>query len=119
MNAYFSNYLPQKYYPLWREYFPEAHITFTGLTGFGLDAKRRVEALDVDREIDVSAQRRIEALDVPYREGAYMPSLITLPDGGGYWLFGDGSRIMWGSGNTGTGGTVKRRIETLKVKRNG
>ena len=119
MNAYFSNYLPQKYYPLWREYFPEAHITFTGLSGFGVDTKRRIEALDVEREIGVDSQRRIEALDVKEREAMYTPSLITLPDGSGYWLFGDGSRIMWGSGNTGTGGKAKRRLETLKVKRNG
>lgn len=80
----------------------DVSIVFTGLTAFGVDS-----------------QRRIEALDVPQREGAYLPSLITLPDGSGYWLFGDGSRIMWGSGNTGTGGKAKRRLETLKVKRNG
>lgn len=76
--------------------------TFTGLTAFGTDA-----------------QRRIEALDVHAREGSYLPSLVTLPDGSGYWLFADGTRIMWGSGNVGTAGDVKRRLDTLKVKRNG
>lgn len=80
----------------------ETSIVFSGLTAFG-----------------VNTQRRIEALDVREREAMYTPSLITLPDGTGYWLFGDGSRIMWGSGNTGTGGKAKRRLETLKVKRNG
>lgn len=86
---------------LWSYYLTSA-IVYSGLSIFGMDARRR-----------------IEALDVPQREGAYLPSLITLPDGSGYWLFGDGSRIMWGSGNTGTGGKAKRRLETLKVKRNG
>jgi len=80
----------------------DVSIVFTGLATFGVDSKRRIEALDVQE-----------------REAMYTPSLITLPDGSGYWLFGDGSRIMWGSGNTGTGGAVKRRLETLKVKRNG
>jgi hypothetical protein len=65
----------------------------------------------------MTATRRIEALDAPLRAGAYIPSLITLPDGSGYWLFADGSRVMWGSGDTGEHGDVKRRIETLKVKR--
>lgn len=66
--------------------------------------------------LHTNSRRRIEAMDVQQRAGAYIPSLITLPDGSGYWLFGDGSRIMWGSGDTGEHGEVKRRIEDLTVK---
>ena len=65
--------------------------------------------------LPVSARRRIEALDAQAREAMYIPSLITLPDGTGYWLFGDDTRIMWGAGDTGTAGQVKRR-GSLRVK---
>jgi hypothetical protein len=117
--GYTDNYFPQLYFPQTFTYWPKSIIVFTGLSGFGTNAKRRLEALDAQREIETDAPRRLEALDAQEREAMYTPSLITLPDGTGYWLFGDGSRIMWGSGVTGTGGEVKRRLETLKVKRDG
>lgn len=77
-----------------------APVVFTGLLG-------------------VNARRQVEALDVQAREAMYIPSLITLPDGSGYLLFGDGSRVMWGAGDTGTAGQVQRRLGGLTVKRQG
>lgn len=80
----------------------DVSIVFTGLTAFAVDS-----------------QRRIEALDVQTREAMYIPGLVLLPDGSGYLLSGDGERVMHGEGRTGQTGVVKRRLETLKVKRNG
>ena len=75
---------------------------YTGLGVFGVDTRRRVEALDVRT-----------------REAVYTPALITLEDGTGYWLFEDGTRIVWEPGDTGTAGQVKKRLGNLQVKRDG
>jgi hypothetical protein len=35
-------------------------------------------------------------------EGDYKPTLMRLENDTGYWLWEDGSRIMWEAGDTGT-----------------
>ena len=64
----------------------------------------------------MDTRRRVEALDVRLREAVYTPALITLEDGSGYWLFEDGTRIVWEPGDTGTAGQVRRRIGNLRVR---
>lgn len=98
-----------------------APVVYTGLAAFGVDSRRRIEALDVPGKTlsGMSVRRRIEALDVRTREAVYTPALITLEDGTGYWLFEDGTRIVWEPGDTGTAGQVKKRLGNLQVKRDG
>lgn len=81
---------------------PQTAVVFTGLAAFGMTAKARTPALDVQDRI-----------------GAYIPSLIPTEDGAGYLLFEDDTRIVWETGDTGEHGKVKRRLGNLTVKRNG
>lgn len=66
-----------------------------------------------------TAKRDMSALDVATREAIYSPELMTLEDGSGYWLFEDGTRIMFEAGNENEPGEVKRYMGVTKVKRNG
>lgn len=69
------------------------------------------------RRADV--KRRVEALDAQEREAMYLPSRVILEDDAGWLLFEDGNYVMWETGDAGTAGEVKRRIENLDVNRNG
>ena len=83
------------------------------LTGTGTSSAPVYTGLGV---FGVDTRRRVEALDVRLREAVYTPALITLEDGTGYWLFEDGTRIVWEPGDTGTAGQVRRRIGNLRVR---
>lgn len=69
-----------------------------------------------ERDYSLTAQRRSFALTATELAGVYLPALAVLEDNSGYWLFEDGSRVMFEPGDEGAPLTVRERSFTLTGK---
>ena len=101
-------------------------LLFAGADGAGivpvgvipLELGRRTLALSLEeRPLTLSLRHRTLTHSLGYRDGGvYMPSLMTLEDeSAGYWLFEDGSRVMWEAGDVSTPLKLSRRKLALSL----
>ena len=104
---------------IWADGAPEPDGTISTADRQHLLWSYPIPAIVFDGLLGVGIRRRAMGLDVRPRAGIYYPARILLPDGRGYWLFGDGSHIMWAEGDQGDPVGAQRHIDGAKVKRDG